>query len=188
MASPFAERSEYLRYAISHLENRISMMDNRSSILIAAHAVLFAVYAEFVKSGFLYEGADPTLKNWGVLFICLAFPILVAAVFMLLKSIRPSRFPLGFKIEPERLEGVHFEFLWPGARWEQKVNQSEYEEAFANLDESQIMEGLKNTNFVLLCHVKKKLTYYEIAAYLPKVLVIYYLLSTILLYVIFQAG
>lgn len=191
-------KREYLKYAIQYLENRISMIDNRSSILIAAHGILFAVYAEFVKFGFIGDSLPLVSNNLSILCIFIAFLMLIASVFMLLKTIRPTLFPLDFNVKPERLEGVKFEFLWPGKGWgkvkfkylwlcrdildcNKKVNIKDYNKAFNDLDDNQIMEGLKNTNFILLGHVERKMIYYKIAVFFIKILLVFYFISILVL-------
>ncbi|MCP4580202.1 MAG: hypothetical protein GY839_01195 [candidate division Zixibacteria bacterium] len=214
---------------ISMIDNRSSILIAAHGILFAVYAGLLKSSINFLNKNNIFDNLKISLNDIDLLkvdlqkyiedistiqkkihsipdfiypvFIVITFIILLISVFMLLKTIRPTRFPLAYNVGPIWNDDLKFNFMWPRQGWEEKLGFSiikkesiskyledqlhKYNENIDKLDENNILEGLKDANFVLLSHLRIKMFYYKIGVYSIKILVTVYFSSIILLSILY---
>jgi len=110
--TPVPTLSDFLRFAIGHLEARIALVDNKAVLLITiANAI--AVGVAWASHSLVTKDTTAWLRlTAGVLGV---FTLVAAAVatLLILGAIRPTKHILGRDVKPRRLDTSHGALLWP---------------------------------------------------------------------------
>jgi len=99
---PHEKRVEFLKYAISHIENRIRLIDHKASLLIAIEAALL-ILGKFALTWLYGENKLDTVSCVVVLIV---FLLVVLTVLLLIMAIKPTKcfFGLGVERPPAHIE------------------------------------------------------------------------------------
>ncbi len=163
------DRIDFLKYAIDYVEKRISLVDNKASCLIAIQGGFFALVT-YGMGKILPEGSGCWLQFVSDLNIAVGFGIMALTTLLLVGTLRPTRWLLGFWVKPDEL-GIEQPFLWPSKEFPQ--SGKEYEEAASELDLEKIEKNCRNRQYVCLQLLRKKYRYYRWAIMLIKILVLW---------------
>ena len=163
------DRIDFLKYAIDYIEKRISLVDNKASCLIAIQGGFFALVIYGMGKMFP-EGCGFWSRFLSDLNIAVGFGITALTTLLLLGTLRPTIWLLGFWVEPETL-GVEHPFLWPTKTFPK--SGKEYERAATELDLEKIEKNCRSRHYVCLQLLRRKYSYYRWAIMLIKILVLW---------------
>jgi len=156
---------EFLKYALSHIENRIVIVDNKASILIGVQGIFFAIFTYIINDVFM-------ARNQLCARIVLggAFAIFIITIVLLLQTIRPSKNILGSGIDLNDME-VHDYILWFDDKFPKRA--ADYLQKTNTLDLSKIKKNYQKAHFIVLQLLRKKYKYYKWATVGMKLLVLW---------------
>jgi hypothetical protein len=161
---------DFLKYAVTHLENRIAIIDNRASILIAVQGIFFALLTYIIKEVFLttYQ------SNIDVaIYVVLggAFVIFILTVLLLLQTIRPSKMFVGLSASFNKMEVENYVMWFDDDKF--PTTPDNYSNKINTLDLSKIKGNYEKAHFIALQLVRNKYRFYRWAVLGMKLLVLW---------------
>ncbi|MCK4735262.1 MAG: hypothetical protein KAT65_22605 [Methanophagales archaeon] len=161
--------TDFLKDAVTYLENRIAIVDNKASILIAVQGVFFALLTYIIKEVFLttYQSSINVVS-----YVVLggAFVIFILTVLLLLQTIRPSKMVFGLRVPFENMEVENY-VMWFDDKF--PTTPDNYSNKINTLDLSRIKENYEKVHFITLQLVRNKYGFYRWAAVGMKLLVLW---------------
>ncbi|MBN1761652.1 MAG: hypothetical protein JW878_01050 [Methanomicrobia archaeon] len=170
---------EFLKYAISYLENRISMVDRKASILIAGLGVFFTLLTYMIQGEFFTLESSDINKSIHI-WLGIAFVFFIIDVLLLLQTIRPTKwfFCLELPIIDRYKNNENYVMLH---RKYFPAELDDYTNKINKFDLSIIKENYEKTHYITLQLVRMKYKFYNPAVLLTKLLVLWVAIGIIIL-------
>ena len=169
---------DFLKDAVTYLENRIAIVDNKASVLIAVQGVFFALLTYIIKQVFLTTNQS-SINEVSYAVFSGAFIIFIPTVVLLLQTIRPSKMIIGFGVPINKMELENYIMWFDGDKF--PTTSDNYLKKINALDLTKIKENYENLHFITLQMVRRKYYFYRWAVVGMKLLVLWSALGIIVL-------
>ena len=169
---------DFLKDAVTYLENRIAIVDNKASVLIAVQGVFFALLAYTINEVFLTTYQSPIIEVSYAVFGG-AFVIFIPTVLLLLQTIRPSKMIIGFEVPINKMALDNYIMWFDGDKF--PTTSDNYLEKINAIDLSKIKENYENLHFITLQMVRRKYYFYRWAVVGMELLVLWSALGIVVL-------
>ena len=169
MNNGLTAKIDHLRFALTLLENRTDLVDKKASIHIAIQIGIGAVVAGYINRVIdLFALPRPFGLMLFLLFI-VSFLLAVLSILLFIQTIRPTKYIFGWRCRPNKLN-YKLPYLWlVDDYW---PTPEEYEDFVNKLDDTTVLNGLKEFHYCDLQLLKRKYIRYSWAVLLMKYMII----------------
>ena len=162
-------KSNFLREAVSHLENRIRLVDDKIGYLMGIQAGFAAVIFWVIKEH-LWTGTSSPINFLISFFLVGILSLAAVVIFLLVQTIRPTKRILGMWTDLPRMD-VEDYILWPEGR--SRFTAEQYKGVIKRLNWPKVRENYEKTHFALFEHTRRKYRLYRLAVFSMKLTILF---------------